>query len=143
MAGWRFGRLPLADVLAPAVFHAEDGFPVAPVVAEGWAALEDAVAGDAAAAATYLPGGAAPRAGMIFKNPDLARSLRLVGEHGADAFYRGPIADAIVSLSQATGGTMTAADLRRSSPSGSSRSRPPIAGGRSTSCRPTHKASRR
>ena len=116
VAGWaalhaRFGRLPLADVLAPAVFYAENGFPVAPVVAEGWAALEDAVAGDPTAAATYLPGGQAPAAGTIFRNPDLARSLRLVGEHGAGAFYRGPIADAIVSLSQASGGTMTAADL--------------------------------
>jgi gamma-glutamyltranspeptidase/glutathione hydrolase len=51
------------------------------------------------------------RAGTIFRNPDLARSLRLVAAHGRDAFYRGPIADAIVSLSQASGGTMTAADL--------------------------------
>jgi gamma-glutamyltranspeptidase / glutathione hydrolase len=116
VAGWaalhaRFGRLPLADLLAPAVFYAEDGFPVAPVVAEGWAALEDAVAGDPAAAATYLPSGQAPAAGAIFRNPDLARSLRLVGEHGAHAFYRGAIADAIMSFSQASGGTMTAADL--------------------------------
>jgi hypothetical protein len=74
VAGWaalhgRFGRLPLADVLAPAVFYAEDGFPVAPVVAEGWAALEEAVAGDPAAAATYLPGGHAPAAGTVTSNP--------------------------------------------------------------------------
>jgi gamma-glutamyltranspeptidase / glutathione hydrolase len=116
VGGWaalhgRFGRLPLADVLAPAVFYAEDGFPVAPVVAEGWGALEEALANDAAASATYLPGGAAPAAGTIFRNPDLARSLRLVAANGADAFYRGPIADAIVSLSQASGGTITKADL--------------------------------
>jgi gamma-glutamyltranspeptidase/glutathione hydrolase len=116
VGGWaalqaRFGRLPLADVLAPAVFYAEDGFPVAPVVAEGWGALEEAVAGDPGAAATYLPGGAAPVAGTIFRNPDVARSLRLVAEHGRDAFYRGPIGDAIVSFSQAQGGTLTAADL--------------------------------
>ena len=88
VAGWaalhgRFGRLPLADVLAPAVFYAEGGFPVAPVVAEGWAALEDAVAGDPTAAATYLPGGRRRRPATIFSNPDLARSLRLVAEHGA------------------------------------------------------------
>ena len=77
------------------------GFPVGPIVAEGWAALEEAVAGEPAAAATYLPGGRAPAAGAIFRNPDLARSLRLVGEHGATAFYRGPIAEAIVPLSRA------------------------------------------
>src|SRR5204863_4627484 len=94
-----------------AVFYAEDGFPVGSVVAEGWAALEEAVAGDPVAAATFVPGGHAPAAGTIFKNPDLARSLRLVAAHGAEAFYRGPIADAILSLSQASGGTMTAADL--------------------------------
>jgi len=116
VGGWaalheRFGRLPLADVLAPAAFYAEDGFPVAPIVAEGWGALEDAVAGDPGAAATYLPGGAAPAAGAIFRNPDLARSLRLVAGHGRDAFYRGPLADAIVSFSQTNGGTLTADDL--------------------------------
>jgi gamma-glutamyltranspeptidase/glutathione hydrolase len=116
VAGWaalheRFGRMPLADVLAPAVFYAEDGFPVGPVVAEGWGALEEAVAGDAAAAATYLPGGVAPAAGAIFRNADLARSLRQVAAHGRDAFYRGPIAEAIVSCSQANGGTLTPEDL--------------------------------
>jgi len=116
VGGWaalheRFGRLPLADVLAPAAFYAEDGFPVAPIVAEGWGALEDAVAGDPGAAATYLPGGAAPAAGAIFRNPDLARSLRLVAGHGRDAFYRGPLANAIVSFSQTNGGTLTADDL--------------------------------
>jgi len=93
------------------VLYAEDGFPVGPVVAEGWAALEEAIAGDPSAAATYLPGGQAPAAGTIFRNRDLARSLRLVAAHGADAFYRGPIADAILALSRASGGTMTAADL--------------------------------
>jgi gamma-glutamyltranspeptidase/glutathione hydrolase len=116
VGGWaalhgRFGRVPLGDVLAPAAFYAEDGFPVAPVVAEGWGALEEAVAGDPAAAATYLPGGQAPAAGTIFRNPDLARSLRLVGAHGADAFYRGAIAAAIVARSQTAGGALAAADL--------------------------------
>jgi len=116
VGGWaalheRFGRVPLADVLAPAIFYAADGFPVAPVVAEGWGGLEDAVAGDPAAAATYLPGGTAPAAGTIFRNPDLARSLRLVAAHGRDAFYRGPLADAIAACSQTNGGTLTADDL--------------------------------
>ena len=121
VAGWaalqeRFGKLSLADVLAPAIFYAEEGFPVAPVVAGGWAVLEEAGAVDPSIAATYLPGGTAPAAGAIFRNPDLARSLRLVAAHGPDAYYRGPIADAIVSLSQKSGGTMTAADLASFAP---------------------------
>ena len=121
VAGWaalqeRFGKLSLADVLAPAVFYAEEGFPVAPVVAGGWAVLEEAPAVDPSLAATYLPGGAAPAAGAIFRNPDLARSLRLVGAHGRDAFYRGPIGEAILSCSQAKGGTMTATDLASFAP---------------------------
>jgi len=116
VAGWgalhgRFGRLPLGDVLAPAAFYAEDGFPVGIVVAEGWGALEEAVAGDPGAAATYLPSGRPPEAGTIFRNPDVARSLRLVGAHGAEAFYRGPIGGAIVSFSQSQGGTLAATDL--------------------------------
>ena len=121
VAGWaalqeRFGKLSLAEVLAPATFYAENGFPVAPVVAGGWAVLEEAGASDPSLAATYLPGGKAPAAGTIFRNPDLARSLRLVAANGPDAFYRGPIADAILSGSRARGGTMAAADLASFAP---------------------------
>ena len=116
VAGWaalheRFGRLGFAELLAPARFYAEQGFPVGPTVAEGWAAFEDAVSAEPAAAATYLPGGKPPAAGAIFRNPDLAESLRLVAEHGRDAFYRGAIAEAIVGLSRARGGAMTTGDL--------------------------------
>ena len=116
VAGWaalhqRFGRLPFADLLAPALCYAEHGFPVGSIVAEGWGALEAAVASEPAAAATYLPGGLAPAAGEIFRNPGLANSLGLVAEYGPEAFYEGAIADAIVKLSRERGGTMTAADL--------------------------------
>jgi len=115
VAGWaalldRFGRLGLADVLAPARYYADRGFPVGPTVAEGWAALKDALS-DPGATATYLPDGRAPKAGAIFRNPDLAESLRLVAEQGPDAFYRGAIAEAVVRLSRTYGGTMTAQDL--------------------------------
>jgi gamma-glutamyltranspeptidase/glutathione hydrolase len=116
VAGWaalheRFGRLPFADLLVPACFYAEGGFPVGSVVSEGWAALEAAVAPEPAAATIYLPRGRAPAPGEVFRNPDLARSLRAVAEHGAAGFYRGPIADAIVQLSRERGGTMAATDL--------------------------------
>jgi gamma-glutamyltranspeptidase/glutathione hydrolase len=116
VGGWaalhqRFGRLPFADLLAPARFYAEHGFPVGSIVAERWSALETAVSPEPALAATYLPGGRAPAAGEIFRNPDLARSLQAVAEHGAAAFYQGAIAEAIVELSRERGGTMTAADM--------------------------------
>ena len=59
----------------------------------------------------FLPGGTAPAAGQIFKNPDLAHALRLVADQGEQAFYRGPIAQAILKTSAEHGGTMTAEDL--------------------------------
>ena len=116
VAGWgalldRFGRLTFAELLAPARFYAGHGFPVGPVVADGWAVHEETLSAEPAAAATYLPGGRPPIAGTIFRNPDLARSLHLVMEGGVDAFYRGPIAAAILALSRERGGTMAAADL--------------------------------
>ena len=116
VAGWaalhqRFGRLPFGELLAPARFYAERGFPVGAMVAERWGALEAAVSPEPAAAAAYLPAGRAPEAGEVFRNPDLAHSLGLVAEYGPGAFYRGAIADAIVKLSRERGGTMTAADL--------------------------------
>ena len=116
VAGWaalheRFGRLGFAELLAPSRFYAEQGFPVGPTVAERWAAVQDAVSAEPASAATYLPGGKPPAAAAIFRNPDLAGSLRLVAEHGRDAFYRGAIAEAIAGLSRARGGAMTTGDL--------------------------------
>ena len=116
VAGWaalheRFGRIPFADTLAPARFYAEHGFPVTEIIASAWNGLTDELLADPTAARTYLPSGRAPRAGEVFRNPDLARSLGLLAEQGAPAFYEGALAEAIVSLSQACGGTMTLDDL--------------------------------
>ncbi len=116
VAGWealraRFGRLSLADILAPAVVYAEEGFPVSEVIAAAWAAQVEKLAAVPHAAATWLVDGRAPRAGEIFSNRQLAGSLRLLARQGADAFYRGEIAHAIVRASDAAGGTMTPADL--------------------------------
>jgi gamma-glutamyltranspeptidase / glutathione hydrolase len=86
------------------------------VVAAGWAGHEEMLAAEPAAAAAYLPGGRPPGAGTIFRNPDLARSLRLVSDGGEGAFYRGPIADAIVALSRERGGTMGIDDLASFAP---------------------------
>src|SRR5919197_1552212 len=83
VAGWdalqsRFGSLRLTDVLAPAVFYAEEGFPVSDIIAERWAAYADKLGTDASASATFLVNGRAPRAGELFTNRSLARSLRTI-----------------------------------------------------------------
>ena len=116
VAGWeamraRFGKLSLADILAPAIYYADEGFPVSEVIAEAWAGLTANLAGEPDAARTYLPDGRAPRAGEVFRNTDLAGSLRLIARNGPAAFYSGPIAKAILACSSKRGGTMTAADL--------------------------------
>jgi gamma-glutamyltranspeptidase/glutathione hydrolase len=114
--GWsklleRFGRKKLSEVLAPAIRYAEEGFPVPEQAATAWALSEQGVSADANAAKTFLPGGRAPRAGEIFRNPDVARSLQAIASGGRDAFYKGEIAQRIVADSQRNGGTMSAADL--------------------------------
>jgi gamma-glutamyltranspeptidase/glutathione hydrolase len=117
VAGWaalheRFGRLPLADVLAPAIFYAERGFPVSDVIAARWVQWTDKLSADAHAAATYLPNGRAPRSGELFANKDLAAAMQRIAAGGAAGFYQGPTAGAILECSRAHGGTMTADDLR-------------------------------
>jgi gamma-glutamyltranspeptidase/glutathione hydrolase len=117
VAGWaalhrRFGRLPMADLLAPAIFYAEHGFPVSDVIAARWAQWTDKLSADSSAAATYLPNGRAPRSGELFANRDLASALRRIASDGPSGFYAGPTAAAILECSRARGGTMTAEDLR-------------------------------
>ena len=121
VAGWealrmKLGTLPLALLLAPAIRYAEEGFPVSDVIAAHWAALSDKVAAEPNAAKTYLPNGRPPRGGELFRNADLAASLRRIAEKGNAGFYEGPTAAAILTISSAKGGTMTAADLRDMTP---------------------------
>ncbi|HSC29093.1 MAG TPA: gamma-glutamyltransferase [Vicinamibacterales bacterium] len=119
--GWemlraRFGRLPMADLLAPAIYYAEDGFPVTDVVARYWSGAQRRLASDPHAAAAFLLDGRAPWAGDVMKNPDLAKTMGLIGERGAAGFYEGPTAEAILAISREKGGTMTAADLKEYQP---------------------------
>jgi len=88
VAGWdalrsRFGRLTMTDILAPAIFYADHGFPVSDVVAATWAGWTAKLAAEPNAAHAYLPGGRAPEPGEIFRNKDLAASLRVVAQRGA------------------------------------------------------------
>src|SRR6201996_8494619 len=112
VAGWaalhaKFGKLPLAVDLAPAIALAEKGFPVTELDSANWAEYGVRFKDRAAFASVFLPDGTYPEVGQIFRNPDLANSLRLIAKNGADAFYQGPIADAIVRLSDQNNGFLT------------------------------------
>ena len=121
VAGWdalrsKFGRLGFGDILAPAIYYAREGFPVSEVVSGMWQAGEQRLASHPNSAATFLVNGIAPRAGEVFRNPDLAASLTRIAEQGAAGFYTGKTADAILAISREQGGTMTAADLQEFQP---------------------------
>ena len=114
--GWfalhaRFGRQPMASNLAPAIRHATEGFPVSPVIASDWARNAAVLHAYPRFADTYMPGGQAPRAGEVFRNPDLARTLSAVAAGGRDAFYRGPIAATIAAAVREQGGFLEERDL--------------------------------
>ncbi|MGI6376561.1 MAG: gamma-glutamyltransferase [Anaerolineae bacterium] len=114
--GWyqlsaRLGRLPFERVLQSAIRYAKEGFAVSPIIAGVWRSCEALLQSDPEAARTYLVHGRAPRLGERFCQPDLARSLRLLAEQGPDAFYRGPIAQAIASTIARHGALLTAEDL--------------------------------
>ncbi len=111
-----FGRLPLPQVMAPAIAYATDGYPVTPVVARYWAKeaarflplTEPALAGWRDA---FAPGGAAPVAGQRWGSPAHAATLTTLANGGVRHFYQGELAEKIVAFSRATGGLLTADDL--------------------------------
>jgi len=114
--GWdqlriRFGTKPWSELLAPAIFYAETGFPVSEIIAADWRGAESSLKSIPTSAACFLPGGNAPGPGSIFRNPGLARSLRSIARDGRNAFYLGPLADAIVQYSQSAGGLFSQADF--------------------------------
>jgi gamma-glutamyltranspeptidase/glutathione hydrolase len=107
----RFGKLALAEVLAPAIRIAEDGFPVPEITALEWAGSEAHLRTDDEATRTYLPGGQVPGVGALFRNPALATSYRALAADGRDAFYLGDIARRIVQCSEHHRGALTSSDL--------------------------------
>jgi gamma-glutamyltranspeptidase / glutathione hydrolase len=114
--GWvalleKYGTMKLPEVMAPAINYAEQGFPVMEKTAEDWEAETDKLKGSPAAASNYLVGGRAPRAGEIFKQPNLARTLRTLANGGRDAFYKGEVGKAIVDYCQKNGGFISLEDL--------------------------------
>jgi gamma-glutamyltranspeptidase / glutathione hydrolase len=120
--GWaqmhkRYGKLPWKDLFQAAILYAEQGFPVTEIIQGSWSdpvTLDKIQRGDESER-VFLPGGMVPRVGQIFRNPGLGKAFRLIAEQGRDAFYKGDIAQAILSTSRRQGGTMTAEDLAASS----------------------------
>ncbi len=121
--GWikaheRFGRLPLSDVLAPAIHYAREGFPVSPIIANDWA-LNLRLLGEVRGLieeyentlATWSIEGRAPRPGERFANPDLADAYALIASGGREAFYEGEIAERLVAYLEGLGGALSRADL--------------------------------
>src|SRR5438093_8327298 len=140
--GWfelhaKYGKLPMAAVLAPAIHYAEEGFPLSPVIAADWERSTRVFADKPGFREVFMPvpassvgqpvpaspvgqpaaaaGGArrAPREGEVFRNPALAKTLRLLAERGRDAYYRGPIAEALVAYSKRNGGYFSLEDFAR------------------------------
>ena len=114
----RYGALKWADVLAPAIDLAENGAPVPDLIA--WS-IRRGIANFKRnsgqieeidnALKTWAPGGETPKTGSVFRNPDLARTLRLIAEGGRDAFYSGPIANTIDAYFKRIGGWLRYEDL--------------------------------
>ena len=121
VAGWnalhgKFGKLPWKDLFRPAIFYADQGYAVPELVHEFWSGAPQIFGNDPEGQRVYLPNGQPPAVGQVFRNPDLAKTLRLISDAGADAYYKGEIAHAILSTSQALGGTMSADDLAEFKP---------------------------
>jgi gamma-glutamyltranspeptidase / glutathione hydrolase len=105
------GRLPLARLLEPAWELAENGAPVADVVARYWRMEEDLLRRNEAASSVFLPEGVPPSPGSLFLQADLAATISAVAEGGADAFYNGEIARSIAGAAQEAGGYLSEQDL--------------------------------
>lgn len=107
----RFGTKPLSQLLEPAIGYAEAGFPVPPGIGRSIAHGAGKLSRFPASAAIYLPGGTPKAEGDLLANPDLANSLRLVAQNGADEFYRGGLARRLVKELGRAGGLFTEADF--------------------------------
>jgi gamma-glutamyltranspeptidase/glutathione hydrolase len=116
--GWatllnNYGTRRLSDVLVPAIRYAEEGFPIAELTAESWHESAERLKSDEGAAINYLVNGRTPKAGEIFKNPRMAKTLRLIAAEGAGVFYEGEIAEKIVRCSAKLGGLFTFEDFAK------------------------------
>lgn len=113
----RFGKLPLREVLEPAIQYAENGYPLTPILAKYWqraAQIYKKLFKGAEFESwfnTFTPGGKVPQVGDIWRSPDHAATLREIGETGAESFYRGSLAEKIDEFSRQHGGFLRKEDL--------------------------------
>ncbi|TCP28887.1 gamma-glutamyltransferase 2 [Scopulibacillus darangshiensis] len=120
-SGWaalskRFGRLPLTEVLKPAIDYAEKGFPISPILGKYWKHEYNTfrtLKGSEFDSwfKTFAPHGRAPEVGEVWTSPDHAATLRSIAETNGESFYRGELADKIARFSQQYGGYLTGDDL--------------------------------
>jgi gamma-glutamyltranspeptidase len=118
LAGWqsaleKHGSMGLDTLLARAIPYARDGFPVYPDLVSALNERRAILLAAGAAGETFLPGGVLPRVGQLMVQPKLAQSYRMLMQKGPDAFYRGPLGEALVAHSDAIGGFFSEADLAR------------------------------
>lgn len=116
VSGWvalsdRFGKLPFADLLEPAIEIAERGYLIPVVVQQKWAAATPELQGVPGFAQSFLPWGRAPQVGELFQFKAAARALRLIAQTKGEAYYRGEIAQALEKFSTECGGALKASDL--------------------------------
>lgn len=116
VSGWehlqkKFARKRLSELLAPAIALAEEGAPVPEIIGGYWRSEEKKLRKEPSTAAVFLPNERAPAVGEVFRNPDMAWSLRQVASHGAKAFYNGSIAQRIVDYLHAKGSVLTVEDF--------------------------------
>src|SRR5690606_15693513 len=114
--GWfelhaRYGRLPMRELLAPAIRYARDGFPVSELIAWQWQLDAETRGEFPGFAETFLPGGPAPRKGDVFRDPRLADTYEKIAAGGRNAFYRGEIARALDAYMRQHGGFLRYEDL--------------------------------
>jgi gamma-glutamyltranspeptidase / glutathione hydrolase len=107
----KFGKLPFADLMAPAIEVAERGYAVPVIVQQKWTAAAELLAHQPGYAAAFMPRGRAPEVGELFRFAEAARSLRLIGETRGAAYYGGEIAEAAERHAREHGGSITAADF--------------------------------
>jgi gamma-glutamyltranspeptidase/glutathione hydrolase len=106
----RFGTMELAELLAPAVNYARDGFPVSKRLAQDLEAQGGPL--NPTGKELYLPGGSAPPVGSLLRNPALARTLERIAREGKDGFYRGPVAEALAGFLEEEGGYLRTPDFQ-------------------------------
>src|SRR5207253_577890 len=116
VSGWvalseRYGKLPFADLFAPAIRYARDGYLVSPVVSEKWRAAAQILPHDLGWDRHFMPRGRAPQPGERFTSADMASTLEKIASSRGEAFYRGDLATAMIAHSRANGGAHSSGDF--------------------------------